>query len=395
MIKVGVLFIESLPMPPVNGGAVENLFQSIIEFNESSNDFEFHVYSKYNRLAADLSGKYAHTKFHYYRPLGIDLFFEFIIKCIRFFFRHILNIYLPSLYEILAKKTFKKENLHTIILENSPYSSIYLNNKNEFYVIQHLHNDYINTHTRLIDKLLLRSNQIIAVSHFIEKSVNRVINQKIPIDVCYNGIDLSKFSCVNQYEVEKLRFKYKISQDDCIITYIGRLVESKGVKELMLAFEKALQYNRHLKLLIIGSNTFSNNTLTPYIQELRDISRRFESNIIFTGYVNYKDIPLYLKLSNIGVVPSIGNESFSLSTLETLATGIPVIISDAGGILEVIDNMSGYVVKRGNNFVDELACAIKKITIDKNNSAAMSEAAKRRANYFSAEKMYNNFKKLI
>ena len=54
-MKIGILLVESLPMPPVKGGAVENLVQLIIDRNEQLKDAEFYVYSKYDAKARQIA----------------------------------------------------------------------------------------------------------------------------------------------------------------------------------------------------------------------------------------------------------------------------------------------------------------------------------------------------
>lgn len=136
-----------------------------------------------------------------------------------------------------------------------------------------------------------------------------------------------------------------------VITFTGRLVNNKGVKELMLAFEKVAAKHNDAKLLIVGGQSFSNNVKDDYVIDLEFIASRIGNGVIFTGYVDYSEITSYLQLSTIVVVPSTSFEAFPLSILEAMAAGIPVVVSDAGGTLEVIDERSGIVVNRGEGLM--------------------------------------------
>ena len=128
---------------------------------------------------------------------------------------------------------------------------------------------------------------------------------------------------------------------------------------------------------------------------METIAKRLSNKVVFTGYVDYKAVADYLKISTLVVVPSTSYESFSLSTLEALACGVPVIVSDAGGMLEVIDEKSGVVVKRGVRFVEELSIAIERLLCNKETLLCMSVAAVERAKIFTDKKMYNRFLELI
>ena len=75
-MKIGILLAESLPMPPVKGGAVENLVQLIIDRNEQLKDAEFYVYSKYDAKARQIAKEYDFAHYYYYKPSMISKIFE-------------------------------------------------------------------------------------------------------------------------------------------------------------------------------------------------------------------------------------------------------------------------------------------------------------------------------
>ena len=62
--KIGILLVESLPLPPVKGGAVENLTQLIIDNNEDRHDLDIYVFSKYDGAAAAEAKQYHILKTH-------------------------------------------------------------------------------------------------------------------------------------------------------------------------------------------------------------------------------------------------------------------------------------------------------------------------------------------
>lgn len=396
MKKIGILLIESLPLPPVKGGAVENLVQLIVDNNEEHHGLYLYIFSKYDSKAEEESQSFKNTSYKYYRPIGIWKIIDFILKVVRRLFRNYLHINTPSLYEIQAYLYFKKQGIKTLVLENCPTYAIYQNRKNEFHLILHLHNDYLNEPSKQNDKIFSHTQQILAVSNFIKSRLDPIVPNCIPVDVCYNGIDLQRFSNpISEERKSLLMKKHSISASDRIITFTGRLVSNKGVKELMLAFEKITSRLEDVKLLIIGGQSFSNNEKDSYGAELETIAKRLSNKVVFTGYVDYKDVADYLKISTLVVAPSTSYESFSLSTLEALACGVPVIVSDAGGMLEVIDEKSGVVVKRGVRFVEELSIAIERLLCNKETLLCMSVAAVERAKIFTDKKMYNRFSELI
>lgn len=80
--------VDSLPMPPVMGGAVENLVQLLIDNNEDNNKFEFHIYSLYDSKVESVNTGFKNTTYHYYKQKGISTIIAFVIRVIRYICRH-------------------------------------------------------------------------------------------------------------------------------------------------------------------------------------------------------------------------------------------------------------------------------------------------------------------
>lgn len=394
--KIGILLVESLPLPPVKGGAVENLTQLIIDNNEDRHDLDIYVFSKYDGAAAAEAKQYHNTQYKYCNPSGIYVLIDILLKVVRRICRNYLHINTPSLYEIKAYRYFKQQGIKTLILENCPAYALYQSRKSEFELIQHLHNDYLNASSKINDLIFQHTQRIFTVSNFIKSRLQPIVPSSIPVDVCHNGIDLQRFELpIETQKKQELQKRYGISSTDRVITFTGRLVNNKGVKELMLAFEKVAAKHNDAKLLIVGGQSFSNNVKDDYVIDLEFIASRIGNGVIFTGYVDYSEITSYLQLSTIVVVPSTSFEAFPLSILEAMAAGIPVVVSDAGGTLEVIDERSGIVVNRGEGLIDGLSTAIEDLCFDDEKLHKMSVAAKRRSKVFSDKTMYNRFVDLL
>lgn len=87
-------------------------------------------------------------------------------------------------------------------------------------------------------------------------------------------------------------------------------------------------------------------------------------NVVFTGYVNYDDINYLYAIADLGVIPSIVNEACPLTAIEMMASGIPVICTNSGGLPELIDDGCGIIVDR-TNLTQNLTRTIKKYMITK------------------------------
>ena len=243
----------------------------------------------------------------------------------------------PSLYEILAYKKFKSHDIHHIVLENCPSYAIFFNRKNEFDITLHLHNDYLHEKNKENELLLSRIQRVMTVSDFIKRRVLKIAPRNLPVNVCYNGIKTDVFShVIDSEDLVSIREAFGISKKEKVIIFTGRLVANKGVKELIQAFAKVMTRMDGVRLLIVGGLSFSNNKKNDYVREIENMSASLNGKVTFTGFVDYAEICKILQLADLLVVPSVCYEAFSLSTLEGMASGLPVVVSDAGGMLEQV-----------------------------------------------------------
>ena len=126
-----------------------------------------------------------------------------------------------------------------------------------------------------------------------------------------------------------IRKKYNIEDETILIGSSGRIVWQKGYDQLLSLLEKHDFNNKKLHFLIAGDGSLR-ETLISDLKE-----KKLESYITFIG--NIKNIPEFLSALDIYIQPSV-TEGFPLSVLEAMATGLPIICSDAGGLKEMINN---------------------------------------------------------
>lgn len=155
-----------------------------------------------------------------------------------------------------------------------------------------------------------------------------------------NGIDaLYKFNNVN-IDIEhvfNLREMHGLSSEDRIIGYVGRLVNDKGINELLLAWKELLKVHSDIKLLLVGpleERDSLSEEATSYIKNT--------PSIIYTGLI--KDVEFYYCLMNIFILPSY-REGFPTVVLEASAMELPVITTRVTGCKDsIIENHTGVFV---------------------------------------------------
>lgn len=365
---------DKLPLPSVKGGAVESLVQCLLDYNEKYHTYNFVVFSVYNEEAALKSRSYKHTDFKYINTDSLNYKLKQVFRWIyNRFFPYIGNQFINSVMNGMDT------DYDYVLIENAPWFVIPLKRKMNMSMVQHLHNNYLGITSSFNQQIIDNSDFVLAVSKFIKNEILSHLNCTPElISVLYNGISLERFG--KSECLWSLREQLGISHDDFVFVFSGRLVPEKGIKELLLAIKQIQHLN--FKLLIIGSSFFSSDRKTSFIEELQNLSSELP-NVIFTGYIPYQKIQDYYHLANVAIVPSIGDEACPLSCIEFMASSLPLIVTDSGGMVELVDEDCAIIIKRNENIITQLKDAMINLLNNKRKCQLMGEAARKRSTLFS------------
>lgn len=375
MRKIAIILPgDKLPLPSVKGGAVESLVQCLLDYNEKYHTYNFVVFSVYNEEAALKSRSYKHTDFKYINADSLNYKLKQVFRWIyNRFFPYIGNQFINSVMNGMDT------DYDYVLIENAPWFVILLKRKMNMSMVQHLHNNYLGITSSFNQQIIDNSDFVLAVSKFIKNEILSHLNCTPElISVLYNGISLERFG--KSECLWSLREQLGISHDDFVFVFSGRLVPEKGIKELLLAIKQIQHLN--FKLLIIGSSFFSSDRKTSFIEELQNLSSELP-NVIFTGYIPYQKIQDYYHLANVAIVPSIGDEACPLSCIEFMASSLPLIVTDSGGMVELVDEDCAIIIKRNENIITQLKDAMINLLNNKRKCQLMGEAARKRSTLFS------------
>ncbi len=123
---------------------------------------------------------------------------------------------------------------------------------------------------------------------------------------------------------------------------MGRLVYEKEVQHLISAMPKILEGYHDAKLVIAGKGGM--------IDELKSQvnAMGIGHKVYFTGYLNQKQVCKMYKCADVSVFPST-YEPFGIVALEAMLAGVPTVVSDVGGLNEIVDHgVNGMKSYAGN-----------------------------------------------
>lgn len=388
-MKIAVLTSGILPVPAVLGGAVENLIDFYLEYNEIHQLHDITVYSVSHPKTKNLQTKASISNHYYYIDVN-SLWAK--IKRKLYFYMHgeeYHHYYIEYFLE-QSNKHIRKQNYDCIILENRPSYALKLKSITKAKLIYHLHNEKLTKLTPAYQEIYEAASNIICVSDFVKNSVKSINPNDIKCITVYNGIDLRAFSAKQSHIT---RQDVGLNNQDFVLIYSGRINREKGIKELIAAMNKLIDYPQ-IKLLVIGSSFFGNATDDDdFTKELRDRTRNIQNSIYFTGFISYNKVPAYLQLADLAVVPSMWDEAFGLTVLEAMATGLPLITTRSGGIPEICEDVACILSRE--NIIDNLAEAIVNLYNHPEVRANMASQSFSRAQLFSKEKYADNFFKAL
>ena len=210
----------------------------------------------------------------------------------------------------------------------------------------------------------------------------------------YNCVNIERFDkIITEQEKKELKKKLGIPEQNRVILFTGRIVEEKGVRELLQAFQQ-VQYD-DVTLLIIGSANFGSKTNTPYEKEVAKIIEASPRQIIFTGFVHQTKLYKYYNIADIAVMPSLFQDPAPLVCIETQATGTPLIATRVGGIPEYVTKDSALLIDKDKNLVNNLADKINYLLKNPKIMETMGKEAKQNAKSHNTKMYYKRFCELI
>ena len=214
--------------------------------------------------------------------------------------------------------------------------------------------------------LTYESTEVIVNGNFMKGHIQGLFGLPFDkINVIPNGINLTNFNGIEKdYE---FRRQYA-ADNEKIILYMGRLVYEKGIQHLIAAMPKILNGYNDAKLIIAGKG----GMIDELKQEAENLG--LGNKVYFTGYLNSKQVQKIYKCADIAVFPST-YEPFGIVALEAMLAGVPTVVSDVGGLNEIVEHgVTGMKSYSGN--ANSIADSILALLFDHQLCSKVSKNAK-------------------
>ncbi len=173
-----------------------------------------------------------------------------------------------------------------------------------------------------------------------------------------NGVNLQEYTRNKNINFSRFRKKFA-SPEEKIVLFVGRLVYEKGIHVLINAVPRILE-QVNAKFVIVG-NGYMKEPLSNLINGMG-----LTHKVMFTGFVDDETLKNLQRCADVCVVSSLF-EPFGIVALEAMAARSPVVVSDTGGLAEIIDHdVTGVKVHPENP--DSLAWGITKVLLDEKHA---------------------------
>lgn len=237
---------------------------------------------------------------------------------------------------------------------------------------------------KLINRFLpLLNKKMVCVSESLRKDLEEMKLAKDKLMVIPNGIDFDSFGA--DVDLDAKRKELGLNRQDFVVSTVGRLEKVKNQRLLLNSADKVLAEIPEAKFLIVGAGS-----LREELEEYA-VSLDMGNKVIFLEH--RQDVAQILSISNCFVNCS-NSETFGLSIIEAMFSGVPVIATEVGGVKEIIqDNETGILIPKEDK--QALIEAILRIKEDAVFSKKLTANAKEKvkANY-SIERMVNDYESL-
>ena len=385
MYNIGIIMGGVMPVPAVCGGAIETLITSIVKKYSKEDGLRLTIFSVYHKEAVEAAKKYPEVRFvwtHTNTFLNLAKHAVFLAvreltgKTIRVLQRH---------YNEIAPE-IQNEKFDLLIVEGGDEQAVIDIAKvyKREQLVFHAHIHFIPK-----EEVVKGYGHMIGVSEFVTEEYLKACKIPVKAHVLKNAINLERFRRnVSEEQKRSVSKKLGLTEKDFVVLFVGRIMQIKGVLELMKAVTSL--EDKHIKLLIMGSANSGKWAFSPYERKVKKLVEQNRDRILFTGYVDNAEVYQYASVADVQCLPTLIAEAAPLVVLEAMAEGLPLIVTRSGGVTEYVDESTALIIEQ-ESIVDDLKSAICYMKEHPEVRKQMSENAKKKSKQYNEIIYYKNF----
>jgi len=271
-----------------------------------------------------------------------------------------------SIEALLLKDLFRYKMVGDVITGDSPLTFVLLPKFKVFFNLWISRNvDAFFACTKAVEEFLIRNMNI------PQKKVHF-----IPL-----AADHELFKLDNSRR-EKTRSRLGLSPEDIVAIYTGKFLPSKRIHDLLMSSKPIIKANRRFKILLVGDGP------EHYKEKLKSMVSELgiAKNVLIIRTVHRRDLPNFYNAADFAVWPGI----FSISIIEAMACGLPVIIAKSDWTSHYLEYENGFCFRAGD--VITLASLLSKLIQDDELRRAMGKRSRKlvedRLNYDKTTNQY-------
>ena len=229
----------------------------------------------------------------------------------------------------------------------------------------------------LIDRAVRQATHIIAVSQATKRDLIRLTGTpEHKITVIYEAAEPIYYPIHDQEVLARIHAKYHLPEQ--YVLFVGTIEPRKNLPTLIRAFQGLVQrYKAQADLVIVGKQGWLYDDVYRLVEELG-----LEERVHFLGRVPTADLPHLYNASQALVLPSY-YEGFGLPPLESMACGVPVVVSNTPALSEVVGDAALRVAPEDE---EGLTVAMWRFLTDDTLRADMAAKGLKRVKCFSWER---------
>lgn len=365
-------------VPDVRGGAFATRVYNLVKCNEIEDRLDITVLSLYDEKAEKESKQYTKSKFIYIKvnDKREERFqkSKWIRLLNRISFKVVHTILIPPPKMRAAYKKTKKEKFDYILgaggdPSNYGWFTRKVGRKRMlFNVGGHLEGGKV---------AAAAFGNFICCSDYIKNYMHQDVDD-CNITTILNRVNIKKFM-QELCDEEGVKLKEQLGLlNKVVILFIGRIVAEKGIEELVDAFSE-MKYKNNCVLLVAGAANFGYGGRTEFEEK---IWRKVESageNIKLLGFIHHDKLWKYMRISDMAVLPSVWEEPAGNVVPECMAAGLPLIITNSGGMIEYVNEETALVVEKEQGLVKNLRRAMEYLYENPDVRDKMGRAAEEKA----------------